>query len=101
MKILLLILSLLLSQSALASNQNDTEPSFSDAELAQILAPIALYPDSVLSHVLIAATYPLEVVQAGRWLSQHPDPKSAAEALAEQDWDTLGQTLPLFSAEGS
>ncbi|MGL4747949.1 MAG: DUF3300 domain-containing protein, partial [Shewanella sp.] len=44
----------------------------SQAELEQMLAPIALYPDSLLSHILIASTYPLEVVQAQRWLEDHP-----------------------------
>ena len=56
--------------SAAQSNQTNTE--FSEAELDQMLAPVALYPDSVLTHVLIAATYPLEVVQAARWLEQNP-----------------------------
>jgi len=96
MKTLLFILALVLGPGALASSQNDSGPVLSDAELAQILAPIALYPDSVLSHVLIAATYPLEVVQAGRWLSKHPDPESAAQALANQDWDASVKALTPF-----
>ena len=49
-----------------------TEPvsSFTDAELAQMLAPIALYPDALLSHILIATTYPIEVIDAERWLNK-------------------------------
>jgi hypothetical protein len=43
------------------------QASFSEAQLDSLLAPIALYPDTVLSHVLIASTYPLEVVEADRW----------------------------------
>jgi hypothetical protein len=39
------------------------------AELDQLVAPIALYPDTLLSEVLMASTYPLEVVQAERWLT--------------------------------
>jgi|GEM_PF-3810127 len=52
-----------------SANQASAEQpvGFSQAELDQMLAPVALYPDTVLSHVLIAATYPLEVVQAARW----------------------------------
>ena len=50
-----------------ATNGTGTERVFSQAEIEQMLAPIALYPDTVLSHLLIAATYPLEVVQAERW----------------------------------
>ena len=41
------------------------------ADLDRMLAPIALYPDSLLSHILIAATYPLEVIQAERWVERH------------------------------
>src|SRR5690606_24191771 len=44
-----------------------TQASFSEAQLDSLLAPVALYPDTVLSHVLIASTYPLEVVEADRW----------------------------------
>jgi len=46
-------------------------PVFRQEELDQILAPIALYPDSLLAQVLMAATYPLEVVQADRWVRQN------------------------------
>jgi hypothetical protein len=44
-----------------------TQPLLKPAELDQLLAPIALHPDPLLSEVLIASTYPLEVVQADRW----------------------------------
>ncbi len=47
-------------------------PQFSQAELDQMLAPIALYPDALLSQVLMAASYPLEVVEAARWSRSHP-----------------------------
>ncbi|MCP4324557.1 MAG: DUF3300 domain-containing protein, partial [Alteromonadales bacterium] len=43
----------------------------SKAELAQTLAPIALYPDTLLTHILIASTYPIEVIEAERWLSKN------------------------------
>ena len=59
-----------------------------DEELDQMLAPIALYPDPLLSQVFIAATYPLEVVQATRW--QRPMKSSPAKltaALEKQSWD--------------
>ena len=45
----------------------DQQKRFSPQELDQILAPIALYPDSLLSQTLIAASYPLEIVEAARW----------------------------------
>src|SRR5436309_1925003 len=44
------------------------KPPLKPEELDQLLAPIALYPDSLLTQVLMAATYPLEIVQADRWL---------------------------------
>lgn len=82
--------------SAAQSNQANTE--FSEAELDQMLAPVALYPDSVLTHVLIAATYPLEVVQAARWLEQNPglSGEAAVDAASKQDWDPSVQALVAF-----
>ena len=65
------------------------KPLFKDEELDQMLAPIALYPDPLLSQVFIAATYPLEVVQAARW--QKANEKLTGEkltaALEKQSWD--------------
>ncbi len=74
------------------------EPWFSQAEIDQMLAPVALYPDSVLSHVLIAATYPLEVVQAARWSRENPglDGEVAVAAVEYQDWDPSVKALVAF-----
>ena len=47
------------------------EPAFKQEELEQILAPIALYPDSLLSQILMASTYPVEVVEADRWAKKN------------------------------
>ena len=71
---------------------------FSQAELDQMLAPVALYPDTVLSHVLIAATYPLEVVQAARWSRNHPDLRGerAVDAVVGRDWDPSVMALVAF-----
>lgn len=71
---------------------------YSNAELDQMLAPIALYPDSVLSNVLIAATYPLEVAQAARWARQNPDleGEDAVEAVAGRNWDESVKALVAF-----
>ena len=62
---------------------------FSREELAQMLAPIALYPDALLSQVLMASTYPLEVIEADRWVRRQPDLKKTAldDALLDKDWD--------------
>ncbi|GAB2680869.1 DUF3300 domain-containing protein [Aliiglaciecola aliphaticivorans] len=68
------------------------------AELDQMLAPVALYPDTVLSHVLVASTYPLEVVQAARWRekNQSLSEEEVMEAIAEEDWDPSVKALVPF-----
>jgi hypothetical protein len=65
--------------------------NYSPEQLDQLLAPIALYPDDLLGQVLMASTYPLEVVQADRWL-QNPDNaalrgSALAQALQSMPWD--------------
>src|SRR5689334_1209219 len=64
-------------------------------ELEQLVAPIALYPDDLLATVLIAATYPLEVVQADRWARNNKSLKGEAvkKALEKQAWDDTVKTL--------
>jgi hypothetical protein len=68
------------------------------AELDQMLAPIALYPDPLLSQVLMAATYPLEVVEAARWSRAHPGlpGDEAVRAAAGEDWDPSVKSLLAF-----
>lgn len=84
----------LTSWSAMA----ETDVDFTAAELDQMLAPIALYPDTVLSHVLIASTYPLEVVQADRWARNNTALKAeaAVAAVENQDWDPSVKALVAF-----
>lgn len=76
------------------------EDRLSQAQLEQLLAPIALYPDDLLMQALIAATYPLEVVQAKRWLGQgdHASLQGDAlvQALNEQTWDPSVKSLVPF-----
>lgn len=74
------------------------QASFARAELEQMLAPIALYPDSILSHVLIAATYPDEVEEAARWSRRHPDleGEAAVDAVEDRDWDPSVKALVAF-----
>lgn len=78
----------------------DDRATFTTEELDQILAPIALYPDDLLSSVLMAATYPLEVVEAARWIDEpeNRDLKGAAleRALADKDWDPSVKSLAQF-----
>src|SRR5258705_6716534 len=51
-------------------------------QLQQLVAPIALYPDSVVAQILAAATYPEQVVEADRWMQAHGDAKG--DQLAQQ-----------------
>jgi hypothetical protein len=75
-------------------------PYFNAPQLDQLVAPVALYPDQLLGQILMAATYPLEVVEAERWLQ---DPRNAAlhgaalaDALSDQDWDPSVKALVPF-----
>ena len=61
---LFFLIAIIISFNSFSQDNVNEEVLFTDAELQQMLAPIALYPDSVLTHILIATTYPLEVVQA-------------------------------------
>ena len=56
-----------------ASSETSIAVKLDQAQLDQILAPIALYPDTLLSHILVASTYPLEVIQAARWRAANAD----------------------------
>jgi len=58
-------------------------------EIAALVAPIALYPDNLLAQVLMASTYPLEVVQADRWATANKnlDQDQVKAALDKQPWD--------------
>jgi hypothetical protein len=77
-----------------------TGQQLSEPQLEQLLAPIALYSDPLLAQILMAATYPLEVVQADRWVQ---DPNNAAlkgdqlaAALDTQPWDPSVKSLVPF-----
>lgn len=67
-------------------------------ELDQMLAPIALYPDPLLSQILMASTYPLEVVEAARWSKANPGLKGqdAVRAVDPMDWDPSVKSLAAF-----
>ena len=94
----------LLPGNALVVAAQDQQPAAAPAEapvkipadqLDSLVAPIALYPDALLSQTLVASTYPLEVVQLKQWLDQHKDlkGKALADAALKQDWDPSIQAL--------
>lgn len=81
--------------------QNEPRPNrsvFTQPELDQMLAPIALYPDTLLSQILMASTYPLEVVEAARWSQANSKLKGeqAVQAVAQQAWDPSVKSLVAF-----
>jgi hypothetical protein len=95
---LVYVLMLALAGPSVAFGQQAGPPAFKPEELDQILAPVALYPDALLAQVLMASTYPLEVVQADRWAKQNKDLKGDAltAALEKQPWDPSVKSLINF-----
>ncbi len=93
-------LILLIASSIPVANAQAVEEQvqFSEAELEQMLAPIALYPDSLLTHILIAATYPLELVQANRLVNKNKLLPTAQlmEKAQKKDWDPSVTALLAF-----
>lgn len=85
---------------ALAQSGAQAQPgySFSQRELDQMLAPIALYPDALLSQILMASTYPLEVIEAARWANARPGVSgdAAVRAAETEDWDPSVKSLVAF-----
>src|SRR5229473_7557354 len=67
-------------------------------QLQQLVAPIALYPDSLVAQILGASTFPDEIVEADRWVQSHPDLKGDAlgQAVDQQPWDPSVKALTAF-----
>jgi Protein of unknown function (DUF3300) len=87
-----LLLALLIVALPASIAQQPSAPAASppsQQDLDQLLAPIALYPDALIAQMLMAATYPLEIVEAARWASANPNVKDQAleDAMAQQSWD--------------
>jgi uncharacterized protein DUF3300 len=80
---------------------NTAEPVevLSANQLDDLVAPIALYPDPLLSQILVAATYPIEVVEAYQWLQRNPGLAGSAltRAAEAQTWDPSIQALVMFT----
>ncbi|HXN97598.1 MAG TPA: DUF3300 domain-containing protein [Candidatus Acidoferrales bacterium] len=89
------------AQDAQASQQGTSAPSYTTQtpeQLDQLVAPIALYPDSLVAQILAASTFPAEVVEADRWLQANPDLKGddLAKAVDQQTWDPSVKALTAF-----
>src|SRR5580692_2584905 len=100
----ILCTAVLLPGNAAQARTQDQQPAAAPEEAAvkipadqldSLVAPIALYPDALLSQTLVASTYPLEIVQLKQWLDQHKDlkGKALADAALKQDWDPSIQAL--------
>ena len=92
-----LLAAIMLAVPVLASAQSADKP-FNSEQLDQMLAQIALYPDSLLSQVMMAATYPEEFQEAAKWSKAHPDAKGddAVKAVEGNDWDPSVASLVAF-----
>ncbi len=73
-------------------------PPLNPQQLQDLVAPIALYPDTLLSQILVASTYPIEVVEAQQWLQQNRNLKGQKlmDAAKQQNWDPSIQALVAF-----
>jgi hypothetical protein len=89
-----------------AQTQTPIEEKLSEGQIDQLVAPIALYPDPLLSQVLMASTYPLEVVEAARWSHDNSmvNGQALQAAMQTQSWDpsvkaltAVPQTLQMMS----
>src|SRR5437870_8583816 len=99
--VLLLSVSLVFAQETVSMSQQDAPtPSrtFTQQELDQMLAPIALYPDSLLSQMLMASTYPLEIVEAARWAKANSNLQGdqAVTATERYSWEPSVKSLVAF-----
>jgi Protein of unknown function (DUF3300) len=102
-RVAVLFAALLLAVGVLPAQQAPPGPpppdqTLSPDQLNDLVAPIALYPDPLLSQVLVAATYPLEVVQAFQWVQKNPGLSGPAltQAAQQQNWDASVQALAVF-----
>jgi hypothetical protein len=83
------------ASAAAPASTSGSAATFTQKDLDEILAPVALYPDALLAQVFMAATYPLEVVEAARWQKQNATLKDQAleDALQKQSWDPSVKSL--------
>jgi hypothetical protein len=95
------------SAQELPANQDRPGPAQAEApqypqqtpeQLQQLVAPIALYPDSLVAQILAASTFPEQVVEASRWVQAHPDLKGdpLGHAVDQQPWDPSVKALTAF-----
>ena len=82
-------------ESALGAQKPASGKTFSQQDIDEVLAPIALYPDALLAQIFMASTYPIEVVEAARWQKANSTLKDKAleDAVEKQSWDPSVKAL--------
>lgn len=97
---LILLVSTMLwaTQGQPAPTSGSQDAKIPNEQLDSLVAPIALYPDPLLSQTLVACTYPLEIVQLQQWLEQNKGLKDKAltDAVLKQNWDPSVQAMAVF-----
>src|SRR5438552_11798249 len=88
------------AQSQVMTTTTEEAPKIPNDQLDSLVAPIALYPDPLLSQTLVASTYPLEVVQLQQWLEKNNSLKGTAlaNAVEKQNWDPSIQSMAALPA---
>ena len=83
---------------AAAQSAPAVAPAYTAAQIDQWVAPVALYPDALLSQILMASTYPANVIQAAQWSKDNPkmEGDAAIQAVASQPWDPSVKSLVAF-----
>src|SRR5690606_16367239 len=78
--------------------QQSAAPAYTAAQIDQWVAPVALYPDALLSQIFMASTYPSNVIQAAQWSKDNPKMQgdAAIQAVAGQPWDPSVKSLVAF-----
>ena len=88
------------AESQVMKTTTDTQqaPKIPNDQLDSLVAPIALYPDQLLSQTLVASTYPLEIIQLQQWLEKNKNlkDKALASAVQKQNWDPSIQAMAAF-----
>jgi hypothetical protein len=92
---LALVIATLAATYGSAAAADDDQQKFPPDRIEQLVAPIALYPDPLLMNILMASTYPLEVVEADRWVQSNKSVRGAAldKAMESQKWDESVKSL--------
>jgi Protein of unknown function (DUF3300) len=91
---IVMLMTLLIVGTPVQAEQQSTQ-TLTTAQIEQLVAPIALYPDDLISQILMASTYPLEVVEAARWVKENPKVAGQAlqDAMEKQSWDPSVKAL--------